>query len=82
MLAFRESRRELRLIKLVAQGLKNREIADKLGISHKVVKNYLGKVYEKIGVNGRLELALWYTARVYQRQWKRPKRSRRYGRPA
>ena len=78
-MAFREpSRRQLRLIKLVAQGLKNREIADKLGISHKVVKNYLGKIYEKIGVNGRLELALWYTARVHQRQWRRSKRSRRY----
>jgi DNA-binding CsgD family transcriptional regulator len=77
--AFREpSRRQLRLIRLAARGLKNREIADKLGISHKVVQNHLGKIYEKIGVNGRLELALWYTARVHQRQWRRSKRSRRY----
>lgn len=57
---------QLRVIELVADGLKNREIADTLGISSKVVKNYLGKIYDKIGVNNRLELALWYEAQVHE----------------
>jgi DNA-binding NarL/FixJ family response regulator len=57
---------QLRIIELVADGLKNREIADTLGISSKVVKNYMTKIYDKIGVNNRLELALWYEARVHE----------------
>jgi DNA-binding NarL/FixJ family response regulator len=65
------SGRQVRIIKLVAEGLKNSEIADRLGLSDKVVKNYLSKIYRRVGVNGRLELALWYTAWVHGRQWKR-----------
>ena len=69
---FREpSQRQFRIIELVAQGLKNREIADHLGISQKVVKNYLGDIFERTGMTNRLELALWYTARSQGRQWKR-----------
>jgi DNA-binding NarL/FixJ family response regulator len=57
------SRRQLRVIELVAQGLKNREIANELGIGDHVVRNYLTKIYDKIGVSNRVELALWYEAR-------------------
>lgn len=64
------SQRQLRIIELVAQGLKNREIADRLGVSQKVVKNYLGDIFEKTGMTSRLELALWYTARTQGRRWK------------
>jgi DNA-binding NarL/FixJ family response regulator len=49
---------------LVAQGLKNREIASELGIGDHVVRNYLSKIYDKIGVSNRVELALWYEARL------------------
>jgi len=58
--------RQLRIIELVAKGLKNREIADKLGISSKVVKNYLSRIYDKIGVNSRLKLALWFEGQVHE----------------
>jgi DNA-binding NarL/FixJ family response regulator len=57
------SRRQLRVIELVAQGLKNKEIAKELGIGEQVVRNNLGKIYDKIGVSNRVELALWYWTR-------------------
>ena len=63
--------KELRIIELVAQGLKNREIGEKLGISGKVVKNYLSKIYDKIGVHKRVRLALWYEARLHQERVRR-----------
>ena len=51
--------REQRVIELVAQGLKNKEVADEIGTTEHVVKNYLRKVYDKLGVADRLELALY-----------------------
>ena len=60
------SRRQLRVIELVAQGLKNREIAKRLGIGEYVVRNYLSKIYDKIDVSNRVELALWYETRLYE----------------
>ena len=57
------SRRQLRVIELVAQGLKNKDIAKELGISEYVVRNHLEKIYDKVGVSNRVELALWYWAR-------------------
>jgi len=42
----------------VAKGLKNREIAKKLGMSQHVIRNYLGIIYNKVGVSNRVELAL------------------------
>jgi DNA-binding NarL/FixJ family response regulator len=66
------SDRQLRIIELVADGLKNREIAVQLGISGKVVKNYLSEIFEKVGVNSRLELALWYEAQVHEGNLQRP----------
>jgi two-component system nitrate/nitrite response regulator NarL len=56
----------MRVIELVAQGLKNREIANRLGIGESVVRNYLSKIYDKIGVSNRVELALWYETRLYE----------------
>jgi DNA-binding CsgD family transcriptional regulator len=54
------------VIELVAQGLKNREIAVELGIGQHVVRNYLSTIYDKIGVSNRVELALWHEARTHE----------------
>ena len=60
------SEREQRVIELVAQGLKNREVADALGTTEHVVKNYLRVIYDKLGLWNRVELALWYEARRHE----------------
>jgi two-component system nitrate/nitrite response regulator NarL len=53
------SRREGQLVTLLSQGLKNKEIAQCLGISEGTIRVYLSKLYLKIGVNDRFELALF-----------------------
>jgi DNA-binding NarL/FixJ family response regulator len=53
------SRRELEVIELVIQGYKNRDIAGKLFISEKTVKNHLSAIFNKLGVSDRLELTLY-----------------------
>ena len=60
------SARERQVIELVAQGLKNREVADAIGTTEHVVKNYLRIIYDKLGLWNRVELALWYEARRHQ----------------
>jgi DNA-binding NarL/FixJ family response regulator len=55
--------REHRVIQLVAQGLKNKEVADEIGTTEHVVKNYLRVIYDKLGLWNRVELALWYESR-------------------
>lgn len=60
------SRRQRRVVVLVAQGLKNHEIARRLGIGAHVVRNYISAIYDKIGVSNRVELALWYEARKHE----------------
>ncbi|HKN33195.1 MAG TPA: LuxR C-terminal-related transcriptional regulator [Terriglobales bacterium] len=62
------SEREYRIIELVALGLKNREVADAIGTTEHVVKNYLRVIYDKLGLWNRVELALWYEARRYEQE--------------
>ena len=57
------SDREYRVIELVAEGLKNKEVAEVIGTTEHVVKNYLRVIYDKLGLWNRVELALWYEAR-------------------
>ena len=57
------SEREHRVIQLVAEGLKNREVAEAIGTTEHVVKNYLRVIYDKLGLWNRVELALWYESR-------------------
>jgi DNA-binding NarL/FixJ family response regulator len=58
--------KEQRVIELVAQGLKNKEVADEIGTTEHVVKNYLRTIYDKLGLWNRVELALWYEARRHE----------------
>lgn len=53
------SDKELLIISCVTQGMRNKEIASEIGTTEQVVKNYLRKVYDKLGVSDRLELALY-----------------------
>jgi DNA-binding NarL/FixJ family response regulator len=57
----RLSPREMKVVALLVQGCKNKEIALRLGTKEQVVKNYLRSIYDKTGVSDRLELALFTT---------------------
>jgi DNA-binding NarL/FixJ family response regulator len=51
--------KEMKIVGLIVQGYKNKEIAHVLGTTEQVIKNYLRSVYDKTGVSDRLELALF-----------------------
>jgi DNA-binding NarL/FixJ family response regulator len=53
------STREREIVALVAQGHKNKEMAEKMFISEQTVKNHLHNIFDKLGVSDRLELALY-----------------------
>jgi two-component system, NarL family, nitrate/nitrite response regulator NarL len=53
------SQREREIVALVAQGYKNKEMAEKMFISEQTVKNHLHNIFDKLGVSDRLELALF-----------------------
>jgi two-component system nitrate/nitrite response regulator NarL len=55
----RLSPKELAIVTCITQGKRNKEIAYQLGTTEQVIKNYLRKVYDKLGVSDRLELALY-----------------------
>jgi len=52
------SKKELAIISCITRGMRNKEIAYQIGTTEQVIKNYLRKVYDKLGVSDRLELAL------------------------
>ena len=54
------SERELAVIRLVAKGCSNREIADSLFLSEGTVRNYLSTILEKLGLRDRTQLAVFY----------------------
>ncbi|MBI2682776.1 MAG: response regulator transcription factor [Acidobacteriales bacterium] len=55
----RLSDKELLIISCVSQGMRNKEIAKEINTTEQVIKNYLRKIYDKLGVSDRLELALY-----------------------
>lgn len=61
------TRREREVVGLAADGVKNREIAARLGISGHTVKNYLFSIFRKLGVSSRLELSLAFNHGLIER---------------
>lgn len=55
---------EMRVVCLVAAGKEDHEVASGIGTTVSVVKNMLRRIFDKIGVWNRTELALWYASRV------------------
>jgi DNA-binding NarL/FixJ family response regulator len=51
--------KEMKIVALIVQGCKNKEIAMRLTTTEQVIKNYLRSIYDKTGVSDRLELALF-----------------------
>jgi two-component system, NarL family, nitrate/nitrite response regulator NarL len=57
------SKREEEIVRFVALGLSNSEVAQRLSLSRHTVKNYLFRVYEKLGISTRIELVLYVLSR-------------------
>jgi DNA-binding CsgD family transcriptional regulator len=53
------SAREIQILPLVAEGLTNRQIGLRLGLSHHTVDNHLRRLFDKVGVTSRTGLAMW-----------------------
>ena len=52
--------KELGIIKLIAEGLNNKEISETLYLSEGTVRNYLSNILEKLGLRDRTQLAIFY----------------------
>jgi DNA-binding CsgD family transcriptional regulator len=59
------SKREMQVVSSLAEGLSNREIAERLGLSQHTIKNYLFRVFDKLGVSSRVELLFMVPAGRY-----------------
>jgi DNA-binding NarL/FixJ family response regulator len=53
------TKRETGVVQLVAEGLTNRDISQQLNLSEHTVRNYLFRIFNKVGISSRLELALY-----------------------
>ena len=53
------TQRQEQIVNMVIEGLPNPEIAEKLDLSAHTVKNYLFRIYEKLGISNRTELILY-----------------------
>jgi DNA-binding NarL/FixJ family response regulator len=57
------SDREEQVVSLVAEGMTNREISQRLKLSEHTVKNYLFRIFDKLGISSRVELILYALSR-------------------
>jgi DNA-binding NarL/FixJ family response regulator len=62
------SPREQEVVHWLAEGLSNREIADKLTLSENTVKNYLFRIFEKLGISNRVELILYAASQLEEQR--------------
>ena len=60
------AKREEDVVRLVAEGMTNREIAGELGLSEHTVKNYLFRIFDKLGISSRVELVLYVVSSTKQ----------------
>ena len=63
------AKREAQVVDLVAEGLTNRDIALKLGITEHTVSNYLFRIYNKLGISSRVELVLYVLKHREDGRW-------------
>jgi DNA-binding NarL/FixJ family response regulator len=61
--AFGLMRRERQVLELVAAGHPNKDIALRFAISEDTIKHHLTRMFDKVEVSNRLELAIWATER-------------------
>ena len=61
----RETPSELRVLDLIGDGLSNREIADRLGVAEKTIKNHITSLLAKMGLQRRTQVAAWVAARKH-----------------
>lgn len=59
------SQREHEIVSKVAEGMKNREIAEMLGVSEHTVKNHLFRIFDRLGISSRAELILYLHGQKY-----------------
>jgi two-component system nitrate/nitrite response regulator NarL len=59
------TRREEEVVSFVTDGMRNRDIAENLRITEHSVRNYLSRIFEKVGVSNRVELILYVLARQH-----------------
>ena len=76
------TKREEDVVRLVAEGLQNREIAKELKLSEHTVKNYLFHIFDKLGVSSRVELVLYAVSSAKSAQTAAVQSDEREGKPA
>jgi two-component system nitrate/nitrite response regulator NarL len=65
------TKRESDVVKLVVEGLSNREMADQLRLAEQTVSNYLFRIYQKLGISTRVELVLYALKHLKAQEQKR-----------
>ncbi|MDY7040067.1 MAG: response regulator transcription factor [Chloroflexota bacterium] len=53
------TKREIEVLRLMAEGLSNKEIARKLQVTRRTVEFHVGNILKKLGVTSRVEAAMW-----------------------